>query len=541
MAAGTVPAKRFARRFELAEPIKTGPYARAWRARDRTLGRDAFLKIHPRDLPPEAIQYLDYLDATRPRIAEAGSDVLVTPYATGVSAGSRYAASPFLAEHTDAAALIAAHRGMPPLLALRALHEVAGAIRLLHDRDIVHGDIKPANLMLDATRIDTPRLVDPGMARLITPTGPAVLAVTLRYLPPALLRPSLARTAFDGMTRVISFPATGIRRMPAERIPASAFGPSLDEYALGVTMFELLSGGGRLAFPPTRRDFVRQVLRGNPACRELPDGRLAALFDWTLYLLEATPERDGALAQFVATLAATLGDPDAWSAGASADALADRFLDQPPEARTAVEAGVEDALDAASGTLVRAVRRVDHLMDELDDSETLIVLHVAATAPGGVIALEPPPSPRAKATQALNEDVVAVIDEWKRRGQRTWQMSLAMIVVGYGVGLVILLVSVVLGLTTGDLLKGLVGAGVGGAALVTSLLWGPFDRLARANEFMTGLEIIRLDVRRAHAAGLDTAEGRRLFAEAKADMATVFARGARGHAEARGGGRGAGA
>ncbi|WP_061001390.1 serine/threonine-protein kinase [Mycolicibacterium mucogenicum] len=117
---------------------------------------------------------------------------------------------------TDAAQLLREHypAGMPPEVALPIIHAVASALDHAHRRGLLHRDVKPANILLDA---ETSRiyLADFGIARPmndsagLTATNMAV--GTVAYAAPEQLRGE----GMDGRT---------------------------DQYALACTAFQLLTG-----------------------------------------------------------------------------------------------------------------------------------------------------------------------------------------------------------------------------------------------------------------------------------------------------------
>lgn len=128
--------------------------------------------------------------------------------------------------------------------AARLTAQVAAALAEAHDLGVVHRDLKPDNILLATAdgRLDT-RLTDFGVARILnTPsmTTPNAVVGTPHYMSPE---------AFHGSTA----------------------SPATDVYALGVLLYELVSG-----HPPYRSDSIpdlmRQHLEGNPARRPgLPD------------------------------------------------------------------------------------------------------------------------------------------------------------------------------------------------------------------------------------------------------------------------------
>jgi serine/threonine-protein kinase len=94
--------------------------------------------------------------------------------------------------------------------ALQLIHQVASALQHLHARDILHLDVKPANILME--RGENPLLSDFGLVQ------------------PRALR--------DGRTRVRGTPAY----MAPEQCLGAPTSPASDEYALAVMSFELLTG-----------------------------------------------------------------------------------------------------------------------------------------------------------------------------------------------------------------------------------------------------------------------------------------------------------
>jgi serine/threonine-protein kinase len=114
---------------------------------------------------------------------------------------------------------------------------LAEAVQVAHQSGIVHRDLKPANILLTAD--GTPKIADFGLARRLeggaglTQSGAAVGT-------PSYMAPEQARTELR------------------------ALGPAVDVYALGVILYELLTGR-----PPfqaeTEAETVQQVIHQDPA------------------------------------------------------------------------------------------------------------------------------------------------------------------------------------------------------------------------------------------------------------------------------------
>jgi CRP-like cAMP-binding protein len=109
----------------------------------------------------------------------------------------------------DLGKITAARGPLSPPVVRPLLGQVAAALNHAHERNIVHLDLKPANLLLDCTgRV---KLADFGLARLLSDHDSFGLTGTPRYMPP-------------------------------EQLASEAVGAAADWYAWGCVAAELLSG-----------------------------------------------------------------------------------------------------------------------------------------------------------------------------------------------------------------------------------------------------------------------------------------------------------
>jgi hypothetical protein len=195
-----VPGEVVAGRYRLVAEVGRGAHGEVWRAEDLDAeGATVAIKAL-RDAPSEAdgVAYdaLEHPHLLRHHgvITHEGRTGLVTEFADG----------------GDVSQLLTAHpQGLPPGDVLTIVQAVVEALLYLHRRGIVHGDVKPMNLLIVNGKV---KLGDIGLSRPVeeeAPGGP-VLATPL-YAAPELWRAE---------------PAT----------------PAVDTYALGVAVFELLTG-----------------------------------------------------------------------------------------------------------------------------------------------------------------------------------------------------------------------------------------------------------------------------------------------------------
>ena len=119
-----------------------------------------------------------------------------------------------------------------PWGAVRFLLPVAGALAHAHANNVVHRDVKPANVLL--RKDGTPVLTDFGIARATAPPADANASTMLLGGP---LPGGSGTLSADG--RILGTPAY---MAPEQAKPWGVVGPPADVYSLGVVLWELLAG-----------------------------------------------------------------------------------------------------------------------------------------------------------------------------------------------------------------------------------------------------------------------------------------------------------
>jgi streptogramin lyase len=194
-----------------------------YRATELALDRPVALKLIAPELAGDASFRERFLRESRlaASIDHAG---ILPVYTAGEAEGELYLANRFV-DGTDLRALLEEQGPLPPKRALELVGQVADALDVAHARGLVHQDVKPGNVLVDAA--DHCYLSDFGLTKQLRggeATESGLLAGSLDYLAPEQIR----RGAVDGRT---------------------------DQYALGCVLFELLSGA-----PPFRRETEAQTL-----------------------------------------------------------------------------------------------------------------------------------------------------------------------------------------------------------------------------------------------------------------------------------------
>ena len=192
-------------RYELLETLGAGSFATVYRARDNELNREvAIRQIHSQLLDDP--RFLDRYWAEAQLLASVQHPHIVTIYDIVRGKG-------WLVLELMQANLRDRLSGRPmDLRALRTtLIHALKALKYLHSRGIIHGDINPANLMVDHRK--RVKVGDFGIARRVARTDGSVSRGAAKYMAPEALSGEIANV-----------------------------GPSSDLYSLGFSCYELMCG-----------------------------------------------------------------------------------------------------------------------------------------------------------------------------------------------------------------------------------------------------------------------------------------------------------
>lgn len=202
-------------KYALLKLLGTGAMGEVWLARDIALGREVAVKFPFGDLDPA--RFSREMQA----MARVQHEHCVTVYDQGVGPrGSRFFVMEYvpgkgLDERIHVGALTAQD-------AIAVAKQVCGALAAIHAAGFVHRDLKPPNVRLATREAGVyVKVMDFGLAKLVAPSSPGLLE-----------RP---------LTRIGNTCGT-IAYMSPEQIHARAIDGRTDLFALGVMLFEMLTG-----------------------------------------------------------------------------------------------------------------------------------------------------------------------------------------------------------------------------------------------------------------------------------------------------------
>jgi serine/threonine protein kinase len=197
-------------RYQIEEVLGEGRTGTLYRARDTALDRFVVVKVVREDLAQEE-EFLNRLRRAAARAAGLAHPQVVSLYDAHLTAAPFY----LVREYVPGDSLqkrLSPGLAWPVPEALRIAEGLCEALAYGHRRGLVHGDLRPANILL--TESGEPKLADFGMAE-------------------ALWVPPLAQSGLA---------LSGAAYLSPEQVQEKALEPASDLYSLGVVLYEMLAG-----------------------------------------------------------------------------------------------------------------------------------------------------------------------------------------------------------------------------------------------------------------------------------------------------------
>jgi serine/threonine protein kinase len=210
---GTHVAQVLSANYELESEVGRGGMGIVYCARDRRLKREIAIKVLPPELSFRADIRQRFLREAE-TAAQLNHPNIVPIYTVEEKDNLVYFVMAYI-KGDNLGQRLQQHGPMPPVEVRRILREVAEALAYAHNRNVIHRDIKPDNIIIDE---ETGRamVTDFGIARALTDSGDSRLTATgMAIGTPAYMSPeqSAGDRAIDGRSDLYSLGVVGYQML----------------------------------------------------------------------------------------------------------------------------------------------------------------------------------------------------------------------------------------------------------------------------------------------------------------------------------------
>jgi len=212
--------RTLAERYRIDALVARGGMARVYRARDERLDRDVAIKVLAPPYANDPTFTERFLDEGR-AAASISHPSLVHVYDSGTDGAAHFIVMELLDQHRTLRQVLDERGTLPRDEVLRIGQELLAGLRAVHERGLVHCDVKAANVMLG-----------PGPAKLIDF--------------------GIASAPHDGIAGATSIGS--LQSMSPEQLHGNALTPASDLFSLGTVLYQALTG--QMPYPGSTPDAV---------------------------------------------------------------------------------------------------------------------------------------------------------------------------------------------------------------------------------------------------------------------------------------------
>lgn len=263
--------------YRMMEVLGRGGMGIVFRAWQEELEREVAVKFLLRSPRHSAAHNLRFAQEARV-LARLRHEHIVPVYEAALHLGEPY----FVMELMTGGSVAAERQRFgDPRSVSRLVAQVARAVQHAHKNEVVHRDLKPANILLD--ELGRPRVSDFGLAKLFNTSEDPIGRSKIDAIDPSTPRDGNALTTSNAVL------GTPVYMAPEQLTSSQTIGPPVDIWALGIILFELLTGQ-RPFSPASPGGLIKAIIECDPPLpRTLKPPIPAALEAVVLKCLEKVP------------------------------------------------------------------------------------------------------------------------------------------------------------------------------------------------------------------------------------------------------------
>ncbi|MBK8167773.1 MAG: serine/threonine protein kinase [bacterium] len=229
--------------YDVLGTLGRGGMGEVFRARDNRLGRDVAIKVLPDAVASDA-RRLARFDLEARTVASLNHPNIVVLYSIEEDHGVRFLTMELVDGRTLDALIVPG--GLARVRVLEIALQIADALKAAHERNVVHRDLKPTNVML--TRDGRVKVLDFGLAKLAGGTDCGLVDADAMTLPAVSIAGQVLGT---------------LPYMAPEQVRGESVDARTDLFACGALLYELVTGL-RPFTGATSADMCSAILRDTP-------------------------------------------------------------------------------------------------------------------------------------------------------------------------------------------------------------------------------------------------------------------------------------
>jgi serine/threonine protein kinase len=447
-------------RFKVRKLLGRGSVGAAYKALDLQSGLPCLLKVIAKQPGGALAEYTDHLLSLQQSLSGLSLPGLLLPFSVGETENFAYQALELI--QPKARGLDEVIRTSGPLIperAMRILTRIARALAPVHERGIIHGDLKPANIILANPPEDRVFVIDFGMVKHNEADDSIILVGTHQYMHPVLKAGAWERPRDSDVCRFLL---------------RGRAGSYLDMYSLGIVTLEMLTTETEVPAPLSEKRLASFLRQKNPGLGSANPSDLTCLVHLMLRMLTIRSDKPGSTLEEIRGASETLAKrfAEAVVPGEKDSRTTKVQPTQPGPAREEKTLmGIREAVEGLE-TMTDSIRRASEVL--IRTTERLELL------------------PHPQRDTAISADMNAAFANALARIRTSWRVGVAMTIACFCLISAMVICAVTFAVVSGKSGWTLIFAGASVPMVIGTLIWRPYDRVFRATILAQQLEMIHL-------------------------------------------------
>ncbi len=474
-------------RFTIEQLIGRGAFGSVYLAQDQQNGEKCVLKVIPKLVEPTFGEYIKHLKELQNRLSDTRARGIIVPTGIVETESFVYQIFPYIEPGEQSLATVLQEKGvLQPQRALEIVRDVAIALDTIHSKNILHGDIKPTNILIAGDgRV---YIIDFGMARRSETEERVAWVGTYKYAHPALKNyvPKRPGTS-TAMVQPISH----------------GVGPYVDIYALGIVAIEMLTGDPYVSSTISEVPIKSLLNQRSPYIRLFRDSTVDKLCNLLFRMLAMSPSKASISAGTISSIAAALAEE------CRVDSILSVRMEHvgaPEEKRSAVMYG------GMFKSINRTLERLERVAESLISSTAIMVRTTEQLTNVELTEYDP----------GMFQEINNVFETARKRIKLSWNIGVLMTIACFVLIFTMTGVAITLSVLRGANVWGLIFGGASISAIIGTLIWHPYDRIFRATILAQQLEIIHIQSLSGLRATQDFNQRAQVFREALEGLQTLL-------------------
>lgn len=434
-------------------------------------------------------EYFEYLKNIKDILEKTDNKTIIVPTKMFDDDKFFYELYRFISDVRSLDSIILDKEKLKPSYVLEIIQKILKALIFLHSKKIIHGDIKPSNILITADK--SIYITDAGFIKWDKAQNSFLIVGTYLYAHP-VLRESISKNNVSSSKNADIGWKTNV------------IGPFLDIYSIGIVMIELLTGDPKIDFPITIQNLKLHLINNNLLLNSYPESLVNSLCDLIFQMLNTSLDNRSINANTVYIISDTIKKQ--FKHEESAIELRGAKLSKTESTK------IEEEHNWSYEPIKKLIQDFENTTKSLSQVTTAMIRTKEELTK---INLK-------NSDSEILENLSNTFKNARNRINLSWNIGIIMTIACFLLIFIMLCIGIILSVNSGNNSFGIIFGGAGIITIIGTILWRPFDKVFKATILAQQLDFIYLQSISSLKTTNDMNEQIKIFRETSKRLQTLL-------------------